>query len=303
MNDAITLEALKALDAIDKQGSFAAAAASLYKVPSALSYTIKKLEQDIGVDLFDRSKQRATLTPAGKLALQHGRELLLASQRMLDSIQQLDSGWESELRIARDTVIPSAPLFQLLQKFSQLEQHVNITLGVEALGGGWDALHSRRADIVIGANGELPKGLFNMHKIGSLMFVFCVAPEHPLALVETPISAEQLAQYPAIVVTDTSQQLPVRDSGLFISKQVIRVNTMHAKIVAQQQGLGTGFLPKHLIKSHLDDGSLIEKNCHLPRPAQDIYIAWHKQQTGKAFDWFVQQLCKLDWKIECPLKP
>lgn len=47
MQQAITIDALRALDAIDKKGSFAAAAESLFKVPSALTYTIKKLEEDM----------------------------------------------------------------------------------------------------------------------------------------------------------------------------------------------------------------------------------------------------------------
>ena len=69
MHHAITLEALRVLDAIDQKGSFGAAAEALFKVPSALSYTVQKLESDIGVNLFDRSKQRAQLTAAGRLLL------------------------------------------------------------------------------------------------------------------------------------------------------------------------------------------------------------------------------------------
>ena len=49
MNSPITLDALRALDAIDRKGSFASAAESLFKVPSALTYTIKKLEEDLSV--------------------------------------------------------------------------------------------------------------------------------------------------------------------------------------------------------------------------------------------------------------
>lgn len=58
----LSLEALETLDAIAEQGSFARAAESLHRVPSALTYTVKKLESDLGVTLFDRSGQRARLT-------------------------------------------------------------------------------------------------------------------------------------------------------------------------------------------------------------------------------------------------
>jgi DNA-binding transcriptional LysR family regulator len=297
MHNAITIDALRALDAIARKGSFAAAAQSLYKVPSALTYTIKKLEQDIGVTLFDRTKQRARLTPAGQLLLEQGREILLATNRMIDSVKQLESGWENEIKIARDTVIPQRPLFELLHEFNALDHHVNITLGEEVLGGGWDALHSRRADIVIGTSGELPKGAYQTYKIGQLTFVFAVSPQHPLANFPGIIDSEQLRAFPSVIVADTSQLLPVRDAGVFQSKRTIRVNSMDAKLAAQVQGLGIGFLPVHLARASLENGCLIEKPCAIPRPAQELFIAWRKELQGKALHWMIDRLCQTDWGI------
>ncbi|MEZ9421126.1 LysR family transcriptional regulator [Vibrio breoganii] len=295
MYNNISIDALRALDAIERKGSFAAAAESLYKVPSALTYTIKKLEDEVGTPLFDRSKQRAQLTAAGRLVLEHGREILLATNRLYDSVQELESGWESEIRLARDTIVPEQKIFPLISKFNNLQQKVDVNLGVEVLGGGWDALHSRRADIVIGANGELPKGLFSTHKMGEISFVFALSPKHPLANSPNTISNEQLQDYASIVVSDTSQILPVRDSGLFKSRQLIRVNSMESKIAAQIEGLGVGFIPTHLAKPFLESGQLVEKECAIPRPSHEIYLAWHKDQTGKAFEWFIEQLCNLNW--------
>ncbi|MBD1388781.1 LysR family transcriptional regulator [Neiella sp. HB171785] len=297
MFSGISIEALKALDAIDQHGSFAAAAAALYKVPSALTYTIRKLEQDIGSQLFDRTGQRAQLTPAGKLVLEQGRDILLATQRMVDSVKQLESGWESELRIARDTVIPPAPLFAVVNEFLQNQPPVDISLGVEVLGGGWDALHSQRADIVIGASGELPKGLFHTKAIGLLEFDFVVAPEHPLAANAGVIDVEQLRQFPAVVVADTSQRLPVRDSGLFKARQVLKVNSMESKIEAQRLGLGVGFVPRHLAAPLISAGQLVRKPCAFHRPAQPLLMAWRKQQAGKALAWFVERLGHQSWQL------
>lgn len=297
MQSSLTIDALKALDAIDKKGSFAAAAESLFKVPSALTYTIKKLEQDIGVPLFDRSKQRAVLTPAGRLVLEQGRDILLATNRLFDAVKQLDSGWEREIRIARDTIVAGEPLFEIVKQFTELATNVDVSLSVEALAGGWDALHSGRADIVIGASGELPKGLYQTYKIGTAKFVFAISPLHPLAQVNETLDAEMLMAYPSVVVSDSSQFLPSRDTGLFASKQVVRVNSMKAKLQAQAQGIGAGFLPVHLAQPYLDNGDLIIKSCAIPRPDQDIFLAWRKGQEGKALHWFVEQLCQLDWQI------
>lgn len=297
MHTNLTIEALKALDAIDKKGSFAAAAESLFKVPSALTYTIKKLEQDVGVPLFDRSKQRAILTPAGQLVLEQGRDILLATHRLYDAVKQLDSGWEREIKIARDTIMCGEPLYDAVKEFVALDTNVNVSLSIEALAGGWDALHSGRADIVIGASGELPKGLYNTRKIGSARFIFAVAPYHPLAAVEAPIEGEMLLAFPSIVVSDSSQFLPSRDTGVFASKQVIRVNSMSAKLEAQVKGLGVGFVPYHLAQTCLQEGTLIEKQCSIPRPDQDLFLAWRKGQEGKALKWFIEALSRQQWNI------
>jgi DNA-binding transcriptional LysR family regulator len=69
----ISLKALEVIDAIDRKGSYAAAATVLHKVPSAISYTVQKLEQDLGVTLFQKEGRRAVLTSAGQHLVEQGR--------------------------------------------------------------------------------------------------------------------------------------------------------------------------------------------------------------------------------------
>jgi DNA-binding transcriptional LysR family regulator len=80
---ALTLEAIRVLDAIDRRGSFAAAADELGKVPSALSYTVQKLEDELDAMLFDRSGHRTKFTPAGRMLLERGRVLLEAAEHLV----------------------------------------------------------------------------------------------------------------------------------------------------------------------------------------------------------------------------
>ncbi|MFT6404543.1 MAG: DNA-binding transcriptional LysR family regulator [Marinomonas primoryensis] len=294
---AVTLEALRVLEAIHQLGSFAAAADALFKVPSALTYTVKKLEEDLGVALFDRSRQKAVLTPAGHLVLEQGQAILEAAIRLEDSIKQFESGWEPKLRIARDTVLLESPLMTVVGDFLSQNRPVEITLSEEAVGGGWDALQDGRADLVIGVTGELPKGKVHTQALGAIDFVFAIAPTHPLALVEGAITAVQLRQYPAIVVADSSKNLPARNIGIFESRQVLRVDTMRSKIQAQCLGLGVGYLPKHRIVDELKSGRLVVRQCEFPRPNLIAYLAWRKDSPGRGLSWFVEQLIKQDWQL------
>ncbi|MDP5131396.1 MAG: LysR substrate-binding domain-containing protein [Paraglaciecola sp.] len=295
MRNALTLDAIRVLEAIHSRGSFAAAAEALFKVPSAITYTMQKLESDLGIALFDRSAKRAVLTPAGKLVLEEGMALLQASARLEEKVHQLESGWENKLTIAKDTIIPDHILFDIIGRFCSLDKQVEITVIEEVLGGGWDALHTKRADIAIGLTGELPKGQFSVHEMGSFEFVFAVAKHHPLADFVGLLETQHINQYPTIVVADSSRTLPGRSSGLFDSKQQIRVSSMQSKIQAQIQGIGVGFLPLHLIRNQLTDGQLIAKACAIPRPPVPVYFATEKGKLGKALDWFSHELKQPIW--------
>lgn len=295
MHHAITLEALRVLQAIHEKGSFAAAAETLFKVPSALTYTVQKLESDLDTSLFDRRGQRAVLTNAGRLVLEEGRALLDAAQRLEEKVKQVESGWETRLTIAKDTVVCGTSLLNIIGEFCALDKQVEITVVEEALGGGWDALHSRRADVAIGVTGELPKGQYHVSQIGMLEFVFAVSAQHPLADYIGMIEPEEFQKYPSIVVSDTSRALPQRSSGLFESKQQIRVPDMATKIDAQIAGIGIGFVPLHMARKALDEGTLVAKSAAVPRPPIPIYVAYEKGRSGKALAWFCDQIERAGW--------
>jgi DNA-binding transcriptional LysR family regulator len=238
MRNAVTLDALRTIEAINQQGSFAAAAKILFKVPSALTYTIGKLEADLGVLLFNRSRQRAVLTEAGQLVLTQGRELLLATSALEDAVQQLETGWETQLVITFDTLVPMPIIFSLVSEFGELNKLTEITVNEEVLSGSWESLLSNRAQIVVGASGELPKGNFNVIEIAQVEFCFAVSATHQLAEKDHQITAQDIKQFPSIVVADSATSFLSRSTGLLDSRRAIRVSSMAAKITAQKMGLG-----------------------------------------------------------------
>lgn len=295
MHNALSLDALRALDAIDRKGSFAAAAEALYKVPSALSYTIAKLEADLDVALFDRSKQKAQLTPAGQLLLDQGRALLHAANQLQNAVKQLDTGWETQLVIAKDSIVPNTPVLNVITQFLQLGKITQLRMTEEVMAGGWEALQTGRADIAVGLSGDFAKGQFTVLPMGEVEFVFAVAPHHQLAALDRVVTQEDVQLHTAVIVADSAIDAPKRSSGLFDTRQRVIVDNMQAKIAAQKQGLGIGFLPRHLISNELARGELIAKASSIPRDKLPLYLAWHKQSQGQALSWFSQQLTAVNW--------
>lgn len=111
------LDVLVILDALDKEGSFAAASAKLYKTPSALSYTIHKLESDLNIQLLDRSGHRARFTRTGQMLLEKGRDVLHTARELEKQAVRLHQGWEDRLVLNVDSGFPFHLLAPLITAF------------------------------------------------------------------------------------------------------------------------------------------------------------------------------------------
>ena len=287
----LSLDALQVLDAIDRRGSFAAAAEELHRVPSAITYSVKQLEEGLGLPLFDRTRHRAVLTPAGRELLSEGRRLLRAAADLECRVQQVAKGWEAELRIAVDTVIGMDKLYRLVEEFYREAVGTRLRLGEEVLGGTWDALASGRADLAIGASGDAPSGRnYATRTLGRVQMVFAAAPFHALCREPMPLSDEAIQRHRAVSIADSSRLLPPRTLGLISGQDVLSVPTLRAKVDAQVAGLGVGSLPSWIAQREADAGRLAILETAAPRPSADALVAWHPAQQGNALKWFVQRL-------------
>ena len=287
----LTLDALAVLDAIDRRGSFAGAAEELHRVPSAVTYTLQKLEQDLDVALFDRSGHRAKLTPAGEKLLRDGRHLLQAAGQLESAVRRVANGWESELKIAVGDLIPLERVYPLCTDFYREDCGTALRLGTELLSGAWDALLSGRADLVIGATGEGPAGGgYTSHRLGSMEFVFVVAPDHPLAAEPEPLHEQDIQRHRVVAAADSSRTLPPLTSSILSGQDVLTVPTMSAKCAAHRHGLGVGYVPRYLVAEDLAQGRLIAKRTENPPPMPVLQLVWRNQDIGKALGWFLERL-------------
>jgi len=202
----LSLEAIAVLDAIDRRGSFAAAAVELDRVPSAITYTVRRLEESLDALLFDRRGKRARFTPAGRELLANGRRLLAEASALESRIHRISTGWEADLAIGVDTIIPFARLWPLCARFDvdcreRQAAHTRLKFTREVLGGAWDAVADGRVDLVIGASDDPPGGGgWRTHMLAEVTMVFAVAPSHPLARAGEPLTESAIAAHRIVVV-------------------------------------------------------------------------------------------------------
>ena len=287
----ISLDALLTVDTIARRGSFAGAAKELFRVPSTISYTVSKLEEDLGVQLFDRFGPRVTLTDAGAELLKEGRYLLKAAADLESRVRRVASGWETEFTIAVDSALSPVALAADIAAFYDAADQTRLRIVKEQLSGTWEALLDRRADLLVGAAGDGPAGGgYSAEPIGTIAFTFVVAPAHPLAGVPHPLGKADLVAHRAVSVADSARQLQPRTIGLLFGQDTLAVPDMQTKYCMQRAGIGFGFLPAAWVQDDIAAGRLVQKEVEEPKPDETMYLAWRTGEAGETLKWWRQRL-------------
>lgn len=304
---ALTPDALAMMDTIARTGSFAAAARELGKVPSALTYSVRQLEDALDVLLFDRRSRQAQLTAAGEELLNEGRRLLAEMDAVAQRVRRVSTGWETELTIAVDDVLSRLTLLELCEAFYALRPSgpnepgpgTRLRLRTEVLAGTWEALVSGQADLALGVPADMPAppGI-EMKPLGAMPFVFAMAPHHPLAALPEPIGDDEIVRHRAVAVADSAMRMARMTVNLLPGQDVLTVSSMQAKIEAQLRCLGCGFVPEVLVREHVRHGRLVTKQVKRQRRVGGMAYAWRsaavpqpkKAPQGLALQWWLEQL-------------
>jgi DNA-binding transcriptional LysR family regulator len=286
----LTLDGLELIDAIDRKGSFSAAAEVLHKVPSTVSYMVSRLEQDLDVALFLRNGPRIEITQAGRELLREGRLLLQAAADLERRVKRVASGWESTFQLGIDSLLSTESLVPLVGEFHKVADATALRIAEETLTGAWESLLDMRSDLVIAAGPGPAGGGYLAKEVAQLEFWFCVAPFHPLAKAREPLSEAQVRAHRAVVVADSARHLPLRTTGLLSGQATLVVPDMSTKFRYQAEGLGVGFLPALCAQEALDAGRLVKKRVQSERPVEPLSVAWRAGAQGNALQWWVERL-------------
>lgn len=306
--NALTPEALAMMDTIARTGSFAAAARELGKVPSALTYSVRQLEDALDVLLFDRSSRQAQLTAAGAELLHEGRRLLQEIDAVANRVKRVAGGWEAVLSISMDDVLSTQTVFELVEAFCGLcnestrqstpnegRPATRLRLRSDVLAGTWESLVSGQVDLALGVAGHYANpGSIEVRPLGELQFIFCVAPHHPLAKATEPIDHDQLVHHRAVAVADTAQRMAPLTVNLLPGQDVLTVPTMRDKLSALLRGLGCGYVPEPLARPHLQAGRLVQRETSSAQRSVELFYAWRAERgaagLGRALQWWLGQL-------------
>jgi DNA-binding transcriptional LysR family regulator len=247
----ITLDQWSALVAVVEAGGYSQASERLHRTQSTVTYTIKKLEELLGVKVFEIRGRKAVLTPAGQALYRRGKALVEEAARVEHGARELARGWEPEVRLAVDIIFPTWLLLECCAEFGREHPDTRLEITESVLGGTEEALTEGRVDFVIGS--AVPGGFLG-DPLMQVRFVCAAAPEHPLHQLGRTLGLEDLRQHRHLVVRD-SGALRARSGG-WLNERRWTVSNKATSIRAACLGLGYAWYPEENIREELAAGRL-----------------------------------------------
>ena len=248
----VTLDQWRTLQAVVEQGSFALAADELHRSQSSVSYTIAKMQEQLGVPLLYQEGRRALLTEAGTVLLRRSRQLVKQAAQLEELAHTLEQGWEAEVRLVVDAAFPSRQLLEALSRFMPQSRGCRLRLREEVLSGVIEVLDEGAADLAITAL-SIP-GMIG-RQLCSIEFVPVAHHLHPLHQPQRSLTSQDLEDQLQIVIRDSGARKP-QDIGWLAAEQRWTVASLSTAAQFVSQGLGFAWLPRHLIEEQLASGLL-----------------------------------------------
>jgi DNA-binding transcriptional LysR family regulator len=253
-----TLDEWEVLYAVVQSGGFAPAAEQLNRSQSTVSYAIARLQEQLGVKLFEPRGRKAHLTEAGRALLADAEPHLAGFHQLEQRARSLSSGGESEVRLSVDSIFPNNLLFAALAEFDRLFPHVHQRLRQSTLLSADSELSAHNAHLCVA--GLMSREYF-LKPILDVRMLAVAHRDHPLHSVKGQVSRTGLMQH-MLVTIEGGGPGGAKRQPRSPAQRFLPVGTIEAAIEAVRSGFCYGWLPAYRIQPQMDTGELVP--LHMP---------------------------------------
>lgn len=270
--DAITLDQFKVFLAVVEEGSFAAAARKLGRAQSAITYAVQKLEDQSGVELFDRAAYRPSLTDEGRALLPRVRRIMEDVGEFRVQAQSMAKGIEAELILVVESFLPLSMFMPALRRFHGEYPMVQLRINAVRPQDASQQLLENNADLGLFLLSPKSEPDLESMLIREIDFVAVATPDHPLAALPPHFPKEAMRDHLQIVVSNPKA---VNDGTAYgvVGVNQWRVSDVRLRYDLVKNGIGWGSMPRPMVEADLSRGDLVEL-----RPAQ-----WDSSNTMPRF--------------------
>jgi DNA-binding transcriptional LysR family regulator len=254
----VDLAALKIFLAVAHERSFSRAAAKVHRTQPAVSQAVRRLEADLGEQLFDRSSKTGTLTEAGRVLQNYGQRLVRLAEETESSVRELRDLRRGRVLVGANEAAVHT-LLPLVGRFRQ--RYPDVAIDVRRVPARQIAVEVLQGSLDFGALTFRPpeQGLLEV-PVGNDELALLVPPAHPLAK-HTQVSMEDVAAEPVIAHNDPS---PARERVLRMFEErhltlrmVISLPSLDGIKRAVEMKLGVALLPRRCAITEIASGRLV----------------------------------------------
>lgn len=270
----LTARQLQAVLAVAEYGSFIAAAALLKTSQPALTRTIKRVEDVLGVRLFDRSTRRVDITAAG-------REFVSVAERMLNdlrigvsSMRELGEEKRGQVIISSIMSVANGLLPRMIASYRAERPGVELHVREGVHGTVLEDVRSGVADLGITYVNDLPEFVVST-KVAREVFVVVVPPGHPLARKRKAkvVTLEDVSSFPLVSLPGDSRTRRIIDgagvSGGHALQHVATVTQFSTMMSFVRAGVGIAVVPSGALAGYLGK-DLVRLELSKPRLNRDL---------------------------------
>jgi DNA-binding transcriptional LysR family regulator len=267
---------LKSFVAIVETGTFVQAAATVNRTQSALSLQIKKLEEQLGCALFDRTSRKVALTPQGEIFLGYAKRIIQLQWEVFSRLREPDL--EGEIRFGTPEDFATHYLPDVLASFRQHHPRIQLNVACDLTLNLIDGFHRGEYDVILAKRD--PQRVKGGTKVWREPLVWAAAddyrPDEPLSLVISPQPCIYRAR--ALAALDRAKR------SWHIS---YTSPSLAGTLAAVKAGLGITVLPAHMIPAGIHP---IRKETKLPHLADAEVALMKKDELSKVAEMFAEHI-------------
>ena len=243
-----TIDEWEILRAVVQLGGFGPAAEQLNRSQSTISYAISRLQEQIGIKLFEQRGRRAHLTEAGRVLLADAEPHLAGFRQLEQRALSLASGGQSEIRLSVDSIFPNERLFAALAEFARRFPYVHLKLRQATFLSADSEFSAHNADLCV--VGLMSREYF-VKPLLDIRMTAIAHRDHPLHLLRCQVSRIDMMQHTLVVVEGAGSGSTKRQPRS-PAQRFLPVSTIEAAIDAVRSGLCFGWLPEYRIQTYLE---------------------------------------------------
>ena len=252
----MTFEQVLVFHKIVQTGSFKAAAAELHKTQPAISFSIKKLEEEMEVELFDRSAYRPTLTAHGKAFFERSQKILQGMMELEGLSKSFQQKEEPEIGISLDGICLTTDLLKFFKTFSDKHPHTKLNLCFDILSEAERKVMAKESHLAI-THFVQDTNALDVKPVASVRMLPVMNRE--LYKERKVKSQTDLLEIDQIVVGDKNGSKGA-SFGLLDNGKKWRLLDSNFKQEIILAGLGWGHLPENSIQREIREKKLIVLN-------------------------------------------